>query len=210
MKNNSKTSTKNNGNNMNIDYVRNNYEFETLNSNHDLSHFKCYSKDLTDFLQNDALELQKSKLSVTTLVVCDGEIIGYFSLLTDTIPIKNINEDNIRLDIKKQLNVTSKNKLLPAVKIGRLAIDEKYSGSGIGTEVLINILYNIKKTAETEIGLRYVVVEAYAKALNFYVEHNNFNSLERDSKKIEEKLDIIVERNPTKTFYLYLDLTTLE
>ncbi len=88
------------------------------------------------------------------MVVCDDEIIGYFSLLSDTIAFKKNNEKEIKFDIKNQLNITSKNKLLPAVKIGRFAIDEKYSNCGIGTEILFNILYNIKKIAETEIGLR--------------------------------------------------------
>ena len=72
-------------------------------------------------------------------------IIGYFSLLTETMPLKNINEEYVKTDIKNQLHITSKNKLLPAVKIGRFAIDEKYSGNGIGFDVLLNILYNIKK-----------------------------------------------------------------
>ncbi len=42
------------------------------------------------------------------------------------------------------------------------------------------------------------------------MEHNNFSPLEKDFEKIEDKLDIIIEKNPTKTFYLYLDLKKLE
>lgn len=105
---------------MNINYIKNNYKFETLTSNHDLNNFECTSKDLTEFLKKDALKQQENKLNLTKLITCDNEIIGYFSLLTDAIPLKNIREKSTKYDIKNQLSIKSKNKLLPAIKIGRL------------------------------------------------------------------------------------------
>lgn len=113
-------------------------------------------------------------------------------------------------DIKDQLNITSKKRKLPAIKIGRLAIDKKYSKQGLGSEILMSILFNIKNLAENSVGLRFVTVEGYAKAYTFYVEHNNFINLKKDDKKIKEELYIIIERNPEQTFYLYLDLKVLE
>ena len=195
---------------MNINYIKNHYIFETLTNNHDLSNFECESKDLTEFLKNDALKQQKNKLNLTKLIICDNEIIGYFSLLTDTIPLKNIREKDTKKEIKNQLAITSKNKLLPAIKIGRFAIDKKYARKGIGSDVLLNILYNIKNISEKNVGLRFVVVEGYAKAYRFYTEYNNFNNLEKDDEKIKEKLDMIIKKNPEQTFYLYLDLRILE
>ena len=55
-------------------------------------------------------------------------------------------------------------------------------------------------------GLRFVIVEGYAKAYSFYVIHNNFKNLKKDDEVIINKLEKIIERNPTQTFYLYLDL----
>ena len=141
---------------MNINYIKNHYTFETLTNNHDLSNFECESKDLTEFLKNDALKQQKNKLNLTKLIICDNEIIGYFSLLTDTIPLKNIREKDTKKEIKNQLAITSKNKLLPAIKIGRFAIDKKYARKGIGSDVLLNILYNIKNILSIVIMLRYI------------------------------------------------------
>ena len=195
---------------MNTNYIKNNYTFETLTDNHNLSNFECESKDLTDFLKNDALKQQKNKLNLTKLVMCNNEIIGYFSLLTDTIPLKNIREKDTKRDIKSQLSITSRTKLLPAIKIGRFAIDKRYSRKGIGSDVLLNIIYNIKNISENNVGLRFVVVEGYAKAYKFYTEYNNFTNLEKDDEKIKEKLDIIIKKNPEQTFYLYLDLRILE
>ena len=66
---------------MDIKYIKENYKFETLNENHDLSEFESDSEDLNDFLKNDALIQQNAKLNLTKLVICDSEIIGFVSLL---------------------------------------------------------------------------------------------------------------------------------
>lgn len=194
---------------MKIKEIKNNYYFETLSDEHDLSHFDCGDDELNKFLKDDALSQQNAKLNVTKLVMCDGKIIGYTSLLTDGLVLKNIRDQKVRLEIRRELKIDKKNKLLPAVKIGRLAIDKKYIRKGLGTDILLNIIHNIRKIAKDEIGLRFIVVEGYAKALTFY-KNNNFVNLEKDDEVIKEKLDIIIEKNPTQSFYLYLDLKRLE
>ena len=194
---------------MDIEYIKENYRFETLRPNHELSDFKCASEDLNNFLKDDALTQQKSKLNITKLVMCDDTIVGYVSLLTDTIPLKDIRDEDTKQDIKDQLDITSKQRKLPAIKIGRFAVDEEYSHKGLGSEILMSILFNIKNIAENNVGLRFVTVEGYASAYKFYTDHN-FINLKKDDDKIKEKLDIIIERNPEQTFYLYLDLRVLE
>lgn len=109
---------------MDIEYIKKNYRFETLTKNHDLSQFESDSDDLNEFLKNDALKQQCSNLNLTKLIVCEGNIIGYFSLLTDTIYLNNIREDIVKKDIKNQLNIVSNKNAMPAVKIGRFAIDK--------------------------------------------------------------------------------------
>ena len=194
---------------MDIEYIKENYRFETLTEHHDLSNFKCASDDLNDFLKDDALTQQKNKLNLTKLLMCDDVIVGYVSLLTDTIPLKDIRDGDTKQDIKDQLDITSKKRKLPAIKIGRFAVDEKYSRKGLGSEILMSVLFNVKNIAENNVGLRFVTVEGYASAYKFYTNHN-FINLKKDDNKIKEKLDIIIERNPEQTFYLYLDLRVLE
>ena len=107
------------------------------------------------------------------------------------------------------MDITSKKRKLPAIKIGRLAVDEKYAHKGLGSEILMSILFNVKNIAENNVGLRFVTVEGYASAYGFYINHNLIN-MKKDDDKIKEKLDIIIERDPEQTFYLYLDLRVLE
>lgn len=190
---------------MKIEEIKEKYHFENLTEDHDLSEFDCGDDDLNDFLKNDALKQQKSRLNVTKLILYEGKIIGYVSLLTDTLVLKNIQDEKIQLNIKNQLEIKSKNKNISAVKIGRLALDKKYSGEGLGSHILRNILTNLKIISEKEIGFRFIIVEGYAKAFNFYVVKNGFEYLKKDYKNIKN-IDFISKRDPTKRFYLYFDL----
>lgn len=118
---------------MKIEDIKDNYYFETLTDEHDLSDFDCGDKDLNDFLKKDALKQQKEKLNITKLVMCEEKIIGYTSLLTDTLVLKNIKDKKLRLKIKGKLGITSRNREISAVKIGRFAIDKRYAGKGLGS-----------------------------------------------------------------------------
>ena len=72
---------------MDIEYIKNNFYFEILSSRHNLTDFKCASDDLNDFIKNDALRQQEMNLNITQLAICNDEIIGFVSLLTDTLKI---------------------------------------------------------------------------------------------------------------------------
>ena len=190
---------------MKIKEIEDNYYFENLNEKHDLSEFDCGDKDLNDFLKNDALAQQNARLNVTKLIMCDGNIIGFTSLLTDGIMIKKIRNEKVKLEIKEKLNINSNKKSISAVKIGRLAIDKKYARKGLGSHILNNILKNLKDISEKEVGFRFIIVEGYAKAFNFYVTKNGFEHLKNDENDINN-IEFIAKRDPTRKFYLYFDL----
>lgn len=190
---------------MTIKEIKDNYYFENLSDKHDLSEFDCGDKDLNDFLKNDALAQQNARLNVTKLIMCDGNIIGFTSLLTDGIMIKKIRNEKVKLEIKEKLNINSNKKSISAVKIGRLAIDKKYARKGLGSHILNNILKNLKDISEKEVGFRFIIVEGYAKAFNFYVTKNGFEHLKNDENDINN-IEFIAKRDPTRKFYLYFDL----
>ena len=141
---------------METEYIKNNYSIKTLSHDDDLSNFSCGLDDMDDFLINDALEQQENNLNVTYLVLCDNQIIGFFSLLADSIKIKDIDEE---YDISYETS--------PAIKIGRLAIDEKYRSKGIGTVILDNICKNIKIISK-KVGIRFITIDAYCGVRKFY------------------------------------------
>ncbi|MBR0270369.1 MAG: GNAT family N-acetyltransferase [Methanobrevibacter sp.] len=192
---------------MNIEYIKNHYYFETLTEEHDLSKFSCDSEDLNDFLKNDALNQQKEKLNLTKLCICDGEIVGFVTLLTDVLKLNLVRDENVKELIKGKLHISIRNNI-SSIKIGRFAIDKKYSGKGLGSFILINVIDNIINLSENNVGLRFIVVNAYAKAYTFYVNHIGFENLKKDDK-ILENIDFIKNVDPERTFLLYLDIKNL-
>ena len=194
---------------MDIEYIKNNFYFEILSSKHDLSNFKCASDDLNDFIKNDALRQQEMNLNITQLAICDGEIIGFVSILTDTIKIKTIEDKSLKEEMKNELNVVGEDNTLPAIKIGRFAIDEKYAQKGLGSFIFRNVLLSILHLSKTKVGLRFITVESYAMAFNFYVKKNNFTYRKSDEKLVK-KLESIIQRDPERQFNLHLDLKDIQ
>ena len=194
---------------MDIEYIKNNFYFEILSSKHDLSNFNGASDDLNDFIKNDALRQQEMNLNITQLAICDGEIIGFVSILTDTLKIKTIEDKSLKEEMKNELNVVGEDNTLPAIKIGRFAIDEKYAQKGLGSFIFRNVLLSILHLSKTKVGLRFITVEAYAMAFNFYVKKNNFTYRKSDEKLVK-KLESIIQRDPERQFNLHLDLKDIQ
>ena len=175
---------------MNIEEIKNNYNIIKLNESCDLNEFCCGLDDMDNFLKKDALEQQKEKLSVTYLAMYKNKIIGFFSLLSDIIKLKDIDEE---YDLPYMT--------CPAIKIGRLAVHEKYRSSGFGTTLLDNTCYQIKRISKIH-GVRFITVDAYCDVRGVYYK-NEFKHIKiHDGKKLKRR----VNRNPKTTIPLYKDL----
>ena len=55
----------------------------------------------------------------------------------------------------------------PAIKVGRLAVDKKYAKSGVGS-YLVKTMREYAFSISEQIGCRYVTVDAYPYACEFY------------------------------------------
>lgn len=137
-----------------------------------LESFKCTEDDLNDFLINDSNDYQRELLSRTYLVVhkATGNIAAYFSLLNDVIKLDDT-EKKIRNRINRHIPYSKHRSHYPAVKLGRLAVDNRYAGNGIGRFVLNNVKYIFTHGNRT--GCRFLTVDALSSATGFY-EHNGF------------------------------------
>lgn len=70
----------------------------------------------------------------------------------------------------------------PSVKIGRLAVSKHYENRGIGSEILNFIKFFFTKSNKT--GCRFITVDAYAEAVEFY-KKNGFDFFTK--KDVNEK-----------------------
>lgn len=102
---------------------------EYLRDRHNISFFRCSNDDLNDFLKEDAKKSQEDLISRTYLCLWqNNSILGYLTLVTDTIEVKLIEKDD-GVDGYPYPRY-------PAIKIARLAVDEKFEGWGIGRFLL--------------------------------------------------------------------------
>src|SRR3989344_9507362 len=128
---------------------------EKRSKEHDIKGFQSYEGELVKFLQEDALDNQDKKISVTYLLFLKetNELIGYFTLLNDKI--------NLEGDLKEYFNDKGVfYHSLPALKIGRLAVDDRFLRRGIGTLMIDYIIRRAKLISVKIAGCRFITVDA--------------------------------------------------
>ena len=166
-----------------------------LTQDYILKDFDCGNKDLNDFLLYDSKRYLESRLAVTYIIECDKNIAGFFSVSNDKLTVREVNKSAWRR--VKQLFTHRKHRSdYPAVKVGRLAVDRRYQGNAIGSDIL-NFIKNMF-VYNNRTGCVFVTVDALREALPFYIK-NNFRCI--DKKQIER--DSI-------TIQLYYNLNELE
>lgn len=134
----------------------------SLREENDLAYFSSNSDELNDFLKSDALKAQNDLISRTYLCFWKGTLVGFVTLTTDTIGY-NLVEQCDGIDGYAYQKY-------PAIKIARLAVDDRYKRRGIGENLL---LWAVGKAYEisNQIGCRYITVDAKRESINFYTKY---------------------------------------
>lgn len=138
-----------------------------LNKNHNLSSFSCLNQELNDFLKNDALNDQKNMISRTSLCFWNDELVGFFTLVADTIEAKAVMDGLEHYEYRKY----------PGVKIARLAVDSRFERRGVGTYLLLVAIGKTLSISEN-IGCRYILVDSKRNSIGFY-QKNEFKLVEK-------------------------------
>ncbi|GHT57307.1 N-acetyltransferase [Bacteroidia bacterium] len=165
---------------MNSNGVDFEWNIKRLELNTDIKSFESEDEELNDFLLNDAKNYLAQMLAVTYLIETDAETIAYFCLSNDNI------RREVDMDTWKKINRKVPNNkrkgAYPAVKIGRLAVSKKYARNGFGKR-MINMVKQMYLETNQRTGCRFISVDAYGNALDFY-SRNGFNFFtEKDSEK---------------------------
>ena len=134
-------------------------QFKILSNSDDLTSFVCSDQELNEYLKEDALVDQLSKLSVTRLAYSDSKLIGFFTLVNASIRRELIRSDDgaERFDYPHY----------PAIKIARLATDRQYERNGIGKAMLLRSMAISTKISE-HVGCRFIIVDAKNNSVNYY------------------------------------------
>lgn len=163
---------------------RNNFTIERMRFQSDVASFDCEDEDLNDFILNEALLYKNQLLAVPYLVLTKGterKVAAYFTLSNDKIAITDFPSNNQFNKFKKK-NFSQEKYLrsYPSVKIGRFATEKNFKHQGIGTHLLKFIKFFFLENNKT--GCRFITVDAYNDAVDFYMK-NGFDFLQkRDSE----------------------------
>jgi len=146
-------------------------QIEQLTKEHDVSNFDCFSGydedlDLNDFIKNDALKQKEEGWNRTYVATEIGskKVIGFFAIAQDSFRVKN--------DLKEEHGKPYWQ--IPAIKIGRLAVDKQYHGLGVGKFILSYAIGYITKEIYPKLGGLYITLDSYPHRVNWYKEKFNF------------------------------------
>lgn len=136
------------------------FRVERFTKEHDVSEFSSSNNELTRYLLEDALKDQSKRTSVTHLLsIGSGEIVGYFTLSTDSLKV-----DSIGPGITFQSYPYSS---IPALKIARLSTNRGYERKGLGTKMVdlsFRYLFEVTRYA----GCRVMTVDSKKGSEGFY------------------------------------------
>ncbi len=131
---------------------------EKLNPAHDLSQFQCGEPELDDWLKRRALHNEESGASRTYAVCAGKQVVGYYALAAGAVAHR---------DAPGRVKRNMPNPI-PVMVIGRLAMDLKFQGRGIGSALLKDAVLRTVQAAEIA-GIRAILVHAISEnAKRFY------------------------------------------
>jgi len=152
-------------------------QITVLNPRHSAAkkQFQSGNLALDTYLQQYALQDQKRLQSVCfVLENKKGQILGYYTLSASAI-------DTRHLDSQVTAILAAKYEQIPAILIGRFAIDQKFQRKGLGKLLLMDALKRCTKQAE-EMGACAVFVDPKDQvAKHFYLKFG-FHALPNQSK----------------------------
>ena len=130
-----------------------NWIFCPLDKSIDKSSFNCGQPSLDDYLKKYASQNAKKGIAVTIVAIPESDrrsVAGYYSASMAQIEFQSL-PDKARKGLPRYP--------VPAMKIGRLAVDHQWQGQGLGGELLVNAMERAVALS-TEIGIYAIVVDA--------------------------------------------------
>jgi GNAT superfamily N-acetyltransferase len=151
-----------------------------LTTSHDLSQFSCGEDSLDHWLRERALENLNLGAS-RTYVACPEKstrVVAYYALSMGSI---------LNLDVVGSMRRNMPH-AIPAVILGRLAIDQEFQGRGLGAALLRDAILRSARAA-AEISARLVVVHALSAEAEEFYRHHGFTRLPVDTPTLA--LDLV-------------------
>jgi ribosomal protein S18 acetylase RimI-like enzyme len=139
------------------------FRIEALTAQHDCSTFDCGSEPLNRYFRQQVTQDARRRVTACFVAVEQGRgvLAGYYTVASSSVPLTDLPEA-----LAKKL---PRYPSVPAVRMGRLAIDQQFRGKGLGAAMLADAL---ARSVKAEIAAYALVVDAKdAQAAAFYRHH---------------------------------------
>ncbi len=141
-------------------------KFEKLTRGHNRKKFDCGEQSLNDYIRRFARQNAKKNLGETYVLINNSkDIIGFYSISTASLEFDAYPENK---GLPKYA--------IPSALIGRLGVDQNYSGKGYGKLLLINALTRILKMSD-KIGIHCITVDAKDENAKKFYKYFGFEEL---------------------------------
>ena len=138
------------------------FSIDKLNNQHKRKLFTCGIGSLDDFFQKQATQDARRNISITYVLsdVVENRIVGFYTLSSSVIELQNLSDEIIRK--------LPGYPLIPAILIGRLAIDKNYQGKNFGEMLLMNALSRSYESSKIVASFAVIVEAINKQAISFY------------------------------------------
>jgi ribosomal protein S18 acetylase RimI-like enzyme len=134
---------------------------------HDRSRFNSGVPALDRYLREQVTQDIRRRVAACFVALTDElRIAGYCTLSTASVPLTDL-PDAVRRKLPHYAAV-------PAVRMGRLAVDVEFQGQGTGGVLLYDALH---RAARSEISAAVLIVDAKDKQAADFYRHHGFNIL---------------------------------
>lgn len=138
-----------------------------LGPEHDRPGFDCGSDPLTRYLHQQASQDMRRRVAAC-FVALQGEnrIAGFYTLAAASVLLAELPDATARK--------LPRYPMVPAVRMGRLAVDQAFKGQGLGGALLADAL---ARCARAEIAAHALVVDAKDEGAAAFYRHHGFQPL---------------------------------
>jgi ribosomal protein S18 acetylase RimI-like enzyme len=138
-----------------------------LNEAHDRSAFTSGTEALDRYFQRQVSQDARRRVATCFVATApDGKVAGYYTLASSSMILVDLPPESA-----KKL---PRYPLVPAVRMGRLAVDQAFAGQGLGAALLADALV---RSARSEIAAFALVVDAKDEKAKSFYEHHGFIGL---------------------------------
>ena len=158
------------------------FRLALLDTTHDRAAFNCSSEPLNRYLREHVTQDVRRRVAACFVALAEGQrIAGYYTLESASLVL-----NDLPASIGKKL---PRYPTVPAVRMGRLAIDQAFTKQGLGGALLADAL---DRAVRSEIAAYALMVDAKDEEAAAFYRHHGFIAL------------------PDSPFTLFLPLATVE